>query len=188
MFNESSTIYMEETTLPYEIPSVSTQISFSLKPVPTSPSLESTASSNIFSFITDQWTLTETSFSVTEETSENFEDKISTKIPISTLETTSQTMILKPVSDTSFTDSKISLTSDFSSTPITRVSTENSFDKTSFSTQFDFESTTVRTTDRDIIYNCNFQQCANTTLCLRNFTEVLENSLYFINNKFQERH
>lgn len=179
MFNGSSTIYMEETTMPYEIPNASTQISFSHKPVPTSPSFESTASSNTSSFITDQWRLTETSAGITEEITDNFEDRISTRIPISTQETYSRTTILNPVSDTPFTDSTISLTGDFFSTPISRVTIEDSLYKTSFSTQFDFESTSIRTTDRDLIYNCNSQQCVNTTLCLRNFTEVLQNSDYF---------
>ena len=175
--NISSTTFLEKTTLPFEISSALTRTSIPYKTVPTTASFETTASSSSLNYVTNQWILNGTTSSgVGKKITETLKNRISSTIPTSNTETTSRTMILKPVSDSSVTDSTISFTTKdiYSTSHTPLITTEGSLHKTSFATEFtDYESTSIRTsTEKIMIYNCNAQQCANTTLCLRNFTEV----------------
>lgn len=142
-----NTIFVEETTTPY----VS-----GLETIPTVSPVETTI------LTTDQKSLLETTpVDVPEGTIVTTGDKI----PI-------LTTTMKPVSVTSLPDTNI-LTSEFSTSFKTSITTEESFYKPTFSTGFtSIENVTVTPPTDGYLFACNVQQCANTSLCLFNFTKV----------------
>lgn len=82
------------------------------------------------------------------------------------------TTTMKSVSVT--TESSI-LTSELSTSFKSSITTEESFPKSTFTT---FESITITPPTDGYLFACNLQQCANTSLCLFNFTKVIfSNSL-----------
>ncbi|XP_043476910.1 protein eyes shut isoform X2 [Leptopilina heterotoma] len=115
--------------------------------------MTTTISSNFSISTTDQKNLLET-------TSPEEMTTIEDKMPI-------LTTTMKSVSVTSSTESSI-LTSELSTSFKSSITTEESFPKSTFTT---FESITITPPTDGYLFACNLQQCANTSLCLFNFTK-----------------